>query len=56
MLHKETFDCIFTEAGACPGKQQNLNSPEKTENNFLLKANTHTSNGGNFELKHEVFQ
>lgn len=51
MFNKETFDCIFTEAAASPGKQQNLNSLEKIENNFLLKAKTHSSNGGNFEYK-----
>lgn len=49
MFNNKTFDCIFIEAAASPGKQQNLNSPEKIENNFSLKAKTHTSNGGNFE-------
>lgn len=51
MFNKGAFDCIFTEAAASPGKQQNLNSPEETENSFLLKAKTCTSNGSNLELK-----
>lgn len=48
MFNKGAFDCIFTEAAAPPGKQD-LNPPEETENNFLVKAKTCTSNGSNSE-------
>lgn len=57
MINKRIFDCIFREAAASPGKQQNLNSPEKAGNNFLLKAKTSTSDFGVILSKgHEGFQ
>lgn len=57
MINKGLFDCVFTEATASPGKQQNLNSPQKAGNNFLLKAKISTSNFGVILSKgHEGFQ
>lgn len=50
MINKGIFVCIFTEAAASPGKQQNLNSPEKAGNNFLLKGqDQHFKFWSNFE-------